>query len=406
MTFVTKPNTAGDLRSNVLPGGSLIRALLDRRLMGLADLGGSSGAIGGCWSDIVSDHIDSLVGTAVGIPGADAHIVEHVIRLDSMPHVAHAASKRSLQNPDFVLLGRRDGELTMQAADAKFSIETARSKQVSVEMLSALAEVGPAYTDLLGDWHLNGTILPGLFFAPQSAMTAFVLSGGRGITRATVKPAEVILLESSATELTAKIPGDLARMRMAELDDLRQLAERELLLGLYYVRLSSAAGASWYDMNRPLFGPNAAKVADFAAVDTEIAARAPDSRSAYELVSRWALDAEQVRADRSAVNQASALPLPNRELREWVVADAAAIDVEAPSLNRVRKALQRWVHDQVLEEIGSIEPGQGDLDRQIGQIRAIVARISPNARVETTRIIERMGALDLPNVGIEQVEGE
>ncbi len=406
MTFATKPNTAGDLRSSVLPGGSLIRALLDRRLMGLADLGGSSGAIGGCWSDIVSDHIDSLIGTAVGIPGADAHIVGHVIRLDSMPHVAHAASKRSLQNPDFVLLGRRDGELTMQAADAKFSIETARSKQVSVEMLSALAEVGPAYTDLLGDWHLNGTILPGLFFAPQSAMTAYVLSGGRGITRATVKPAEVILLESSATELTAKIPGNLARMRMAELDDLRQLAERELLLGLYYVRLSSAAGASWYDMNRPLFGPHSARGPDFAAVDTEIAARAPESRSAYELVSRWALDAEQVRADRSAVNQASALPLPNRELREWVVADAAAIDVEAPSLNRVRKALQRWVHDQVLEEIGSIEPGQGNLDRQIGQIRAIVAQISPYARVETTRIVERLGASEFPDVGIEQVERE
>ncbi len=406
MTFATNPNTAGDLRSSMLPGGSLIRALLDRRLMGLADVGGSSGAIGSRWSDIVSDHIDTLIGTPVGIPSDDAHVVEHVIRLDSLPHVAHAASKRSLQNPDFVLLGRRNDELTLQAADAKFSIETARSKQVSVEMLSALAEVGPAYTDLLRDWHPDGTIVPGLFFTPQSAMTAYVLSGGRGITRATVKPAEVILLESSAAELTAEIPGDLARMRMAELDGLREPAERELLLGLYYVRLSSAAGASWYDMHRPLFGPNPTTGPDFSAVDEEIAQRAPESRSAYELVCRWALDAEQVRADRSAVNQASALPLPNRELREWVVADAEAFGVEPPSLNRVRKALQRWVHDQVLDEIGSIEPGVGNLDRQIGQIRAIVARIAPNARTETTSIVQRLGALELPDVGIEQVEGK
>src|SRR5262245_30840447 len=103
--------------------------------MGLADLGGSSAIIGARWSDIVSDHIDSLIGAEVAVPGGGAHAIERVIRLDALPHVAHAASKRSLQNPDFVLLGRRDGVLTLQAADAKFSIETARSKQVSVEML-------------------------------------------------------------------------------------------------------------------------------------------------------------------------------------------------------------------------------------------------------------------------------
>jgi hypothetical protein len=407
LTFTSKPKTDGDLRSSALPGGSIIRALLDRRLMGLADMGGSSAVIGARWSDIVSDHIDSLIDTEVGIPGDETHLIEQVIRLDALPHVAHAASKRSLQNPDFVLLGRRDGELTLQAADAKFSIETARSKQVSVEMLTALAAVGPAYTELLGEWHEQGTVVPGLFFAPQSAMTAFVLSGGRGITRATVKPAEVILLESSAAELTDDIPGESARKRMAALDGLEAPAERELLLGLYYVRLSSAAGASWYDMHRPLFGPNPASGPDFAAVDSEIERRARGTRSAYDLVSRWAVDAEQVRADRSAINQAAGLPLPNRELREWVIADADVIGVEAPSLNRVRKELQRWVHDHVLAEIGAIQPGEGNLNRQIGEIRTIVMRIAPQARAETTRIVHRLGAAsDLSNVGIEDVEGD
>ncbi len=122
---------------------------------------------------------------------------------------------------------------------------------------------------------------------------------------------------------------------------------------------------------------------------------------------RWALDAEQVRADRSAINQAAALPLPNRELREWVIADAEALGVEAPSLNRVRKALQRWVHDQVLDEIGAIEPGEGNLDRQIGQIRAIVARISPERPSGNhDASCKRLGASDLAHVGIEQVESE
>lgn len=373
--------------------------------MGLADLGGSSAVIGSSWSDIVSDHIESLVDSDVSIPGSDPHSIQHVIRLDALPHVAHAASKRSLQNPDFVLLGRRDGELTMQAGDAKFSIETARSKQVSVEMLTALADVGPAYTDLLGEWHANGTIVPGLFFAPQSAMTAFVLSGGRGITRATVKPAEVILLESSAEELTGEIPGGEARNRMAVIDGLEGEAERELLLGLYYVRLSSAGGASWYDMHRPLFGPSSGSGPDFAAVADEIAVRTPGSRSAFELVSRWALDAEQVRADRAAINQAAGLPLPNRELRDWVAADAEAAGIDTPSLNRVRKELQRWVHGHVLAEIGSIQPGDGNLNRQMSEIRAVVAEVAPYAREETARIVLRTGgASDFPNMGIEDVE--
>ncbi|MCA9858731.1 MAG: hypothetical protein KC438_03375, partial [Thermomicrobiales bacterium] len=275
------------MRSSTLPGGSLIRALLDRRLMGLADMGGSSGVIGGRWSDIVSAHIDALVGTVVQVPGGESHEIVQVIRLDAIPQVASAASKRSLQNPDFVLLGRRDGVLTMQAADAKFSIETARSKQVSVEMLTALAEVGPTYTDLLGDWRDNGEVVPGLFFAPQSAMTSYVLSGRRGITRATVKPDEVILLESSSSELTNGIPGAGARRRLAALDGFGGVAEDELLLGLYYVRLSSAAGASWFDMHRPLFGPSRDQGADFDAVEEDVRRRAVSSSTAYELIVQW-----------------------------------------------------------------------------------------------------------------------
>lgn len=368
-------------------------------------MGGSSGLIGTRWSDIVSDHVDSLIGVEVAIPGGGSHLIEQVIRLDALPHVAHAASKRSLQNPDFVLLGRSDGDLTMQAADAKFSIETARSKQVSVDMLTALAEVGSEYTDLLGPWHEEGVIVPGLFFAPQSALSSYVLSGGRGITRATVKPDEIVLLEASGSELTAPIPGDAARHHLAALDQLEPRLGDEILLGLYYTRLSSAAGASWFDMHRPLFGPPSIPGPDFDAVDREIVARIPGNRSAYELITRWAMDAEDVRADRGAINHAAGLPLPNRELREWTLADAEAAGIEAPSLNQVRKQLQRWVNAQLLAEIGVIEPSQGNTNARIAQIRAKVAEIVPHAREETTRIVVRLGQTsEFPGSGREQVE--
>ncbi len=354
-------------------------------------MGGSSGLIGARWSDVVASHMDSLVGIDVGIPGGGSHTIERVIRLDALPHVAHAASKRSLQNPDFVLLGRANGRQTMQAADAKFSIETARSKQVSVEMLTALAEVGPAYTDLLGDWHTGGEIVPGLFFAPKSALSAYVLNGGRGITRATVNADEIVLLSATAAELTGPIPGGAARRRLAAVDDLDDRLDADLLVGLYYTRLSSAAGASWFDMNRPLFGPSAESGPDFEAVDREIAWRAREHRSGYELIRRWAEDAEQIRADRNAINQAAALPLPNRELREWVAADATAAGLEPPSLNQVRKALQRWVHAQVLEAIGIIHPDRGAVDRSIVRIRTLVSEIEPTARAQATRIVLQLG---------------
>jgi hypothetical protein len=374
--------------------------------MGLADMGGSSGTIGARWSDIVSDHVDSLVGVDVAIPGGSTHRIERVIRLDALPQVAHLASKRSLQNPDFVLLGRSDGVLTMQAADAKFSIETARSKQVSVEMLTALADVGPAYTDLLGEWESQGTIVPGLFFAPQSALSAYVLSGGRGITRATVKPGEFVLLEASAAELTGPIPGGGARRRLARLDGLDSRLDDEILLGLYYTRLSSAAGASWFDMHRPLFGPQAMSGPDFGAVEQEVAQRMADCRSGYELIADWAGDAERVRADRTAINQAAGLPLANRELREWIIADAEVAGLEPPSLNRVRKELQRWVNAQLLDEIGVIQPERDNVGRRIAQIRMLVAGIAPSARTETTRIVERLGnESELANGGGEQVLG-
>lgn len=370
-------------------------------------MGGSSARIGERWSDIVSQHIDSLVGAEVAIPGGGSHVVDEVIRLDALPHVAYAASKRSLQNPDFVLLGHDDGQRTMQAADAKFSIETARSKQVSVEMLIALADVGPSYTNLLGPWQTEGTIVPGLFFGPQSALTAFVLSGGRGITRATVHPDEIVLLAVSGAELTGPVPGGGARRRLAELDHLLSLSNVELLVGLYYTRLSSAAGASWYDMHRPLFGQSSLSGPDFDAVEDEIAQRVPQHRNGFELINRWAVEAEDVRADRGALNQAAGLPLPNRELREWTLADATAAGVQPPSLNRVRKELQRWVHDQLLDEIGVIEPSQANIPARISQIRALVGAIAPGARAETRRIVLRIRVeSDLASGSVKQILGE
>ena len=45
------------------------------------------------------------------------------------------ASKRGLQNPDLLVIGAQDDHRVIRAADAKFSIETARAKQVSADVV-------------------------------------------------------------------------------------------------------------------------------------------------------------------------------------------------------------------------------------------------------------------------------
>lgn len=387
-----RPMTEGDLISPALPGGSLIRALLDRRLMALADLGGASGQVGARWSDIVSGHLDSIVGNDVPIPGGGRYRVDRVIRLDALPHVAQAASKRGLQNPDYVLLGHVGEDAILQAADAKFSIETARSKQVSVEMLSALSDVGGRYTELLGEWHHRGTIVPGVFIAPQSPMSDYVLSGGRGITRATVNRDEIILLPATAVELTDRVAGSAVRKRLAELDGLADAATRDLLAGLYYIRLSSAAGASWFDIHRPLFGRGDLEAPDFDAVAADVDRRTARHRSAYDLISAWADEAEAVRAKRAMVTQAANVPLANRELRAWLETDAERLAVSPPSLNKVRKELQRWIEARILDDLGPVDSDVVDLGSIIDRMRRIVSRSMPSVRDETTRIVAALAA--------------
>ena len=130
-------------RSPLLPGGDLVSALFDREVMGLADRGGASNLIGDRWADIAAEHAATWIGTERRLHADDQDPLRivRVDRLDATPAVAAAASKRGLQNPDLLLIGQRGDQQAIQAADAKFSVETARSKQVSPEVVLGLMEL-------------------------------------------------------------------------------------------------------------------------------------------------------------------------------------------------------------------------------------------------------------------------
>src|SRR5262245_51630968 len=116
-----------NVTSSRLPGGNLVAALFNREVMALADRGSASNLIGHRWADLAAAHAATWIGQERPTLGpADGSMrVVRVERLDAIPQLAAAASRRSLKHPDLFLVGVRNGRLTIQAADAKFSVETA-----------------------------------------------------------------------------------------------------------------------------------------------------------------------------------------------------------------------------------------------------------------------------------------
>src|SRR5262245_23708935 len=99
------------VRSRLLPGGDLVAAVLNRQLMVLADRGGASGSVGRRWADVCAAAVAGLVGQASPVPGGGPapFVIERVARLDDVPRIATVASRRGLQNPDFLFVGTHDG---------------------------------------------------------------------------------------------------------------------------------------------------------------------------------------------------------------------------------------------------------------------------------------------------------
>lgn len=395
---MTTPNPAGletgpnrNIRSAALPGGNLFAALLNRPLMNLADRGGSSGLVGNRWADLCADEAERWSGTTLAIPDADAGLqVERVVRLDHVPQVASIAARAGLQNPDLLFVGRTDAGPALMAADAKFSVETARAKQVSPEMLRALLDLGPRIGTYLGGLPDGAEPVRGIFLSPATELTASMLDGMHGITKTTVRPDEVVAVPADAGIFFTDLEGADLIPALAKLDRLGDEAEGNLLAGLYEFRIARAAIGCWGDQVRPLLAWQDRVDYEPAAVLAEIERRARGSRTAYDLLRAWDRDAEVIREQRATIDHAAGLPVMSRELRSWVERSAAALHVEAPSLNQVRRRLGAWHRAQVREEVGPLEPPVEDIATARDRVARASAALVPRLPAETRRIVEEI----------------
>jgi hypothetical protein len=378
------------LSSPVFPGGSILSAVFDRNLMRLSDRGGASGLIGDRWSDVCSQALESWPDTTIVTPDERELYVERIVRLDDIPAVARAASRKKLQNPDYVIVGRTSVSLTMLSADAKFSVETAGASQVSADALTALMEIGPVVSDHLGRLESGTSVIDGIFLSPDFSLTHYMLGRRRGYRSVSVDRRQIHLVPVASVPFLKPLEGARIIPILAEVDGFDQESRSSLLVGLYYFRLVRAAIGCWADMVTPLLGGKAPLTVDIGRVEEGTRQFARSARSAWEVIDRWDAAAESVRSQREIVNRITSVPIVNRELREELDAAVAVAQVEAPSMNKVRRRIGSWFRDQVIERVGVLPPPVDDFPTVIQDLELIAAELRLQLPDATTRIIGEM----------------
>lgn len=390
------------LRSHRLPGGDFVNAVLNRQVMGLADRGGASGLVGRRWADLCAEWSATILGSPSQVPeeAIEKFLVDRVARLDDAPQIAIHASRRGLQNPDFVVIGDRDGRSIVQAADAKFSVETARSKQVSPEVVEALLTLGSIVLSLTGPLTSEIEFVPGLFLSPDYPLTHLMLQGRPGITRATVRPSEVVFVPVDPAAFFLPLPAEPVMHVLGKVDDLPVAIESSLLAGLYYFRLARAAVGAWTDSVKPLLFMNDKVEVDEADILEQATRRARDAANAFELVLQWDADVESVRARRAAVDQVTSVPILTRDLRT-AISSVVKDDVEAgPSINQVRRRLGSWFRSELRAQFGPVPPDEPDFANQLaelGRASAVIAKDIPTRTVQIVRDLVAERALFTPS---------
>jgi hypothetical protein len=377
------------LESPLLPGGDLVAALFDREVMGLADRGGASNLVGDRWADLAAAHAATWEGSERRIHADDREPsrIVRVDRLDATPRIAAMASRRGLQNPDLVLIGERSGRQVVQAADAKFSIETARAKQVSPEVIRGLLELREHIPELLAGIDENPLIEQGIFLSPDYPLTHLMLRRRHGIVRTTVRPEEVVFVPVDPGRFWDGVAGATVMAPLAETDDLPSRPTESLMSGVYYFRLARAAVGFWMDATKPLLLHNDTVEVDEDAVRREAEVRSRQARSAIEVIRRWDSDVQTIRNQRAAIDQVAALPIPGRELRPMAARIAAAAGGDPPSANQARRRLGAWYRGELRERLGPIPPPVANLQDVLNQVAAAGREIATRAEPEFERIV-------------------
>lgn len=378
------------LRSDAFPQGSLLDSYYDRHVTQLSDRGLASNMIGDRWSDVAAEHIEAWPGTMILFPDGSSFAVHQVYRLDTTPAIAAIASKRKLQNPDFIIAGERNGTEELLAIDAKFSIDTAKSAQVAADTLRALLDVGPLITDLLPDLPADARVVDGYFISPDMPLSHFVLDLGRGRLAARVSRHQAMLIPVQPVAFLKPLPGARLLGPLATIDGFRDGLRSNMLLAMYYFRLARACYGAYAETTTPIFGPSTASAGSEAELESRTIELARSARSSWDVVLKWDAAAGQVRRQRDAAYAAMAFPLANRDVRDRIVAASKQREVVAPSINSVRRRIGAWYRGEFDEHLGTVLPPVDDMAALLQRIHGVAADITPAIIPKVDAIIDEV----------------
>ena len=372
-------------RRHRYPQNSVLRSLFDRRLMGLADRGGASGYVGNAWGEFCRAWLLGKIGQPITVGPDFVGIVESVIDIDAIPGLAAFASSRGLQNPDFLLTLKCDDDILLVAADAKFSIETAKPRQVSAEILTALLETpGTPVRALVPSL---GTGRDGFFITPDFELTHLVLNGTIGILRTAVTRDQAHLLAADPGQLFSSPELHLLMDALAAIDDSSIEWGSDLVTALYYGRCAFACLGCRIDETKPLLGQADVRELDDPAFLAELQRRGSNAFSAWQLVQQWDRDADEIRATRVRVHQVADIGVANRDLRALVEREAERLKQPAPSVSRVRRELAIWTNAQLVHRFGIVHSPVPDLAGFLVELRDAVAELQPQVPNQVRAIV-------------------
>jgi hypothetical protein len=379
-------------RSPAIPGQSLLHALWQRNLMRLSDRGRASELIGHRWAALCAEALAMQAGKVRPIPGmgddSAVFTIAGIARLDDIPQVAATASREKLQNPDFLLIGERDGHQVLQSADAKFSVETAKSKQVSADVVTNLLLLGSVITDHLPELEADAEVVDGFFICPDFSLTHYMLQskgsprGGVSVTREQIE-----LLPVSADSFMTSLAGTELALQLARIDAFALSPHESLLLFLYYFRLARACVGCWVDQHAPLLAYKDVTGIDMPAILEFATWLGGRSNTAWDVILQWDAAAEQVRQQRLAVDRAAMLPVSSGELRSHIEAQAKKQGVVAPSMGRIRRVVGAWFRVRLRERFGAIHPPVEDFPHLLHDTSRTAQELRPAMFSEVDRAI-------------------
>jgi len=358
--------------------------------MQLSDRGGASNLIGDRWADVCAREIKLQPDLNVSIgSGLQAR---HQLRLDDIPAIARLASRAQLQNPDFLLIATEGSQSVIWAADAKFSVDTARSKQVSRDMLAALLSHGGELGRLLRNVPEDARLIDGTFLCPDYALTHLLLRDRRGPRRATVRHEEVRFVQVDTTDFFAPLGLADLQQYLADLDRFPFDYQHNLLVGMYYFRLARVAVGCWLDQVNPLLSfHDEPVIVDEQALEGQARSLVQGRKmSAWGLLQRWNDLAEVTRQQRLALDRASAPLINGRRLKEMIDAEANRRQVLPPSGSKVRRLVSSWFRAQVRQEFGPLSPPVDNFEHLLESVGQFSRSLAPVAEAKTWAIVEQL----------------